>query len=1015
MNYLPLNVLSGYTFLESGLKVEDIVSLNKDSGNSFCCICDDNNMYGYPLFDSLCKKEGLIPIFSIGLEILINNKPFLVKLVIQNEEGYLNLCKLLSQKKSLSNLLAHSNGLTLIIPTISNTHLSEILMKNEENFSQVVSGVTKTFSSWYFGLEYYSKEDKEIIKKYREFSSKNNYKCVFFNKILYKNKNDALTYNILQAIKHDQKINVKNNIEGPNYLLSDREASSLFTKEELNRTFEICQNVDFQFNKKRGKLLRFTNNMNLSERKFLEFMCLNNAKKKGVSLDERYLERMNYEIDIIDKMGYCSYFLIVQDYVNFSKDNNIPVGPGRGSAAGSLVSYLLGITEIDPLKYNLMFERFLNPQRVTMPDIDIDIADYCRKDVINYIYKKYGKERMASIITFQTIGAKQSLRDIGRVFSFNNADINNLCSKIKTQNSSLDEAIKNNKDLSDLYSDDYFYKIISLAKMIEGFPRQDSIHAAGIILNEEDLTSLLPTKEDEEGKLICEFESIYLEELGFLKMDILSLRNLSIISYCENSIKQINPSFSLKNISLNDQKTFDVLNCGLTKGIFQLESEGITLALKKIKIQSFNDLVALLALYRPGPMDNIEIYADRKNNNKEISYLHPLLKDILEPTYGVIIYQEQIMEIVQKIALFSLAEADLFRRAISKKDQSKFTSLKQSFMDGARRNNIDEKTSENIFNLIEKFASYGFNKSHSVSYAYITYQMAYLKANYPLYFYATNLTFLSSSSDSFSRFQNEFNLFQIKLSLPSINYSTNEFIVRDNKILLPLSIIKGLNYSLCEMIILERSKNHHFSSFEDFVLRMLNYNFSETHFMSLINSGALDSFSLNRATLRKNLTTIIKYSSFNIGTGLFSSEDLDRFKPKIVFYEDDKNLNLEEEYKTLGIMLSGSLLDKYSDYIKRNNIKEIFNVSSTSFNLKIGVIIKSVKVITTKNNTLMAIAIGFDATSEVEIIFFSKQYEEYQNLIKVNNPLCILGYFKKDENNRLSFIASRVELMEENK
>lgn len=1015
MNYLPLNVLSGYSFLESGLKVEDIVAISKDNGNSFSCLCDDSNMYGYPLFNSLCKKDDIKPIFSMGLEIIINNKPLLVKLVIENEEGYLNLCKLLSKQKNLSNLLTYSKGLTLIIPTISNSRLCEILIENEENFSKIVSSVTKPFVNWYFGIEIYSKEDKEIINKYRSYSSKNHCKCVLFNKVLYKNKSDALTYNILQAIKYDHKINLKNDNSGPYYLLNDKEASQLFTKEELNATFSICQSVDFELMKKRGRLLKYTNSMNLSERKFLEFMCINNAKKKGISLDNNYLDRMNYEIDVIDKMGYCSYFLIVQDYVNFAKDNNIPVGPGRGSACGSLVSYLLGITEIDPLKYNLMFERFLNPQRVTMPDIDIDIADYARSKVIDYIYKKYGKEKMANIITFQTIGAKQSLRDIGRVFSFNNADINTLCMKIKGQNTSLDDSIKNNKEFNALYSDDYFSKIISLAKRIEGFPRQDSLHAAGIIINEEDLTSLLPTKEADDGKLICEFEAAYLEELGFLKMDILSLRNLSIIFYCENQIKKVNPSFSLRNISLNDSKTFDVLNAGLTKGIFQLESEGITSSLKKIKIQSFDDLVALLALYRPGPMDNIDIYADRKNNHKEVTYPHHLVKEILEPTYGVIIYQEQIMEIVQKIALFSLSEADLFRRAISKKDQDKLLSLKSQFMEGARKNHIDDKVSENIFNLIDKFANYGFNKSHSVSYSLITYQMAYLKANYPLYFYATNLSFLSSSSDRFSKFKNEFNLFQIKLSLPSINYSSNEYQVKDSKILLPLSLIKGLNYSLSEQIIQERKKNNLFTSFEDFILRMLKYNFNESHFMSLINSGALDCFSLNRATMRKNLSTIIKYSTFNIGTGLLSSEDLDRFKPKITIYEDDKELNLEEEYESLGVMISGSLLDKYSNYIKAHNIKEIFSVSSSSYTLKIGVIIKSVKVITTKNNTKMAICLGFDNTSEVEIIFFSKQYEEYNNLIKVNNPLCVQGYFKKDESNRLSFIASNVELMEENK
>lgn len=1017
MNYIPLQVQSEYTFLSSGLKIEDLIRICKKQGNEYISIADIENMYAFPHFNELCIKNNLKPIFGCGININVQDLNLLIYLYIKDEVGYSSLCKIISSKEKTINLLKENNqGLILIIPTLSNPLLMDII-HDESKFSKVIFSLSSLFQTTYIGIEYYQKNDKEIVNKIRNFCAKHNYQKICFPKHLYEKKSDALIIKILNAIKNDERLSSKDEIEGPYYFLGEFAANFLYTKDEIASCHKLVKSIDFTFNKKRGTLLNYPYSSSLEKKKFLQFLCLQNAKKNSIELNESYHSRLDYEIELIDNMGYCDYFLIVQDYVNYAKEHHIPVGPGRGSAAGSLVSYLLGITEVDPLKYGLMFERFLNPGRITMPDIDIDIADYARQNVIDYIYKKYGEKKMSYIVTFQTIAAKQSLRDIGRVFSINNADINTLCSHIKLNNQTLDDALENNPSFRSLCSDSYFHKIVSLAKRIEGFPRQSSLHAAGIILNNDDLNSVIPVTIGDDGKLVCQFESIYLEDQGFLKMDILGLRNLSIIAHCVNKIKTSVPLFDINKIPYNDERTFNVLNAGLTQGIFQLESEGITSSLRKVKVTSFDDLVALLALYRPGPMDNIPIYASRKNNNEKIEYIHPILEDILKTTYGVIIYQEQIMEIVQRISLFTLSEADIFRRAISKKDSSKLESLKTDFINGALKNNIEYKVALEIFELIYKFANYGFNKSHSVSYAIISYQMAYLKAHYYPYFYATLLSFSSINEDKYSKFSKEFRLFNLSLALPNINEAGLEFVIRpNNQIMLPLEQIKGLPINICKDIINERKMNGPYKSIEDVFSRLLTFNLSSAHFMSLINSGALDSFGYTRTSLRKVLPTLIQYAKNTSDEfSLLSEEVKNRFKPIIEHIKEDDELKLTEELNTLGIMISGSLFDKYSSFIEQNNIMPIFNVSSMKSSVKIGIIITKIKEIITKKKDTMAIVYGFDNSQSIEIIFFKDTYEKYQKILKEKNAIQVKGYFRNDENYGLSFICEEACLMEVNK
>ena len=1011
MNYIPLHVHSGYTFLSSSLKVEDIVSICKKKNFSCVGICDIHNMYAYPSLSLECKKNNITPLFGMSLNIKSREGDFYISLFIKNEIGYKNLCKLIASKEEITtkNLSSYSEGLILILPCVSNSIIRDYFIFDNPNLERIIYTLQKSFSDFYLGIEIYSEDDKLISNKIRDFSLNHSYKSIAFPKHLYEKRNDALSLEILDAIKNDKKLNSTEQINGPYYFLGESAINKLYTKEEIENTHLIFKDIDFEFNKVRGSLLQYPIQDNISKREYVFKLCKTNLLERGL-FNLTYINRLNYELDIIEKMGYLDYFLIVSDYVNFAKKNNIPVGPGRGSAAGSLVSYALNIIDVDPLSYDLLFERFLNPGRISMPDIDIDFADYLRNDVINYIGKKFGEDKMANIITFQTIGAKQSLRDIGRVFSKNNMDISLMTKLIKDSSTTLDQNRLSNKDFDKICEDEHFNKIYNLAKKIEGLPRQQGLHPAGIILNNVPLKDCVPVHYGEDGRLVCQFEATYLEDLGFLKMDILGLRNLTIIEQIIKKIKLKNPDFDISKISYNDEKTFKFLNNGFTQGIFQLESEGMTNALRRVQIHSFDDIVAVLALFRPGPMEFIKDYADNKNKNLKIKYIHPCLEEILKPTYGVIIYQEQIMQIVRKVASFTLSEADLFRRAISKKDESKLNALKESFINGALNNNFTYQEAENIFNLIYKFANYGFNKSHSVVYSITSYKMAYLKANYPGEFYSTLLDFNSLVDNKFS---NEFMKLNYKLGLPSINKSSYVYVNEENTLLIPFTAIKGLPNNIAEAIVYERELNGNYSDFIDFISRIKEYKFTLAHAITLINSGAFDEFNQTRNTLRKAAPIVLQFVEETANqVSLLSKEEQKLLYPSISSYPEDEKIKLEKEIEVLGVLLSGSFLDKYRNDINNQNVNTINSLTSNK-TVNLAVIINSIKIIKTKKQDTIAILNCFDDTGEIKIVLFKETYEKEKFKLNKDIGILVTGYYKED-NLGASFIANSIELLKEN-
>ena len=683
--YIPLNIKTDYSLLSSLIKIEDLVKIAKEQGFRALGISDDNLCYAMEFYKE-CLKNDIKPI--IGLKVIVNEHD--IYLYAKNYKGYQNLCYISSNDIDIDTIKNNIEGLFLVLPA------SSIDLYNELNIPDTYIGYTK---------------DKV-----------HDYKNISFNEIRCFNKEDTEYLKYLTLIKEGKTIS--DEVDE----LNDVHLKKIdIDKNEQDLFEEIYNMVDLKIIKN-DLLPRFNKEQDFDQDKYLENLCKKGLLKRfDNKVPIKYADRLISELNMIKTMGFSNYFLVVWDYVKYAKKNNILVGPGRGSAAGSLVSYSLGITDIDPIKYNLFFERFLNPERVTMPDIDIDFESGKRDLVVDYVTSKYGNKSVAGIITYGTLKAKMVLRDVARVFNMENK----IDSFIKMFDSklSLEDNLKNRNITEIISKDPTISRICIISKKLEGLKRTRSVHAAGVVISNEELDRYIPIVKNGDG-YITGFTMGYLEELGLLKMDFLALDNLILISNLIDEIDSIN----IKDIPLNDEKTLDIFRNVNTEGIFQFESSGIKNVLRKFKVKNFNDLAAILALFRPGPMDNIDSYIRRMEGREKVQYLHKDLEPILSDTYGIIIYQEQIMQIATKMAGFSLGEADILRRAMSKKNNELMLKQKEKFIEGSVNKGYSKDISEKVFDYINKFASYGFNKSHSVSYALISYQMAYLKAHFKNYY-----------------------------------------------------------------------------------------------------------------------------------------------------------------------------------------------------------------------------------------------------------------------------------------
>ncbi|MDD7894308.1 DNA polymerase III subunit alpha [Metamycoplasma hyosynoviae] len=832
-----------FSFMESAIQPDEFLKLLKNSENKYFAVTEHNNFFSYAFFLKKAKELSLKPIFGIDLDLEYEDTSYRFILYPKNKNGLIELF-LLSKRKLSGEIILLDEVLQMGGVYIIDHPLYGLYSIQKQEIIH---------NDYYFSFSY------ENIASNEEFIFKKLNKCLLINYNIILDTWDNSIINVLKNIENKQVQETKNFYE---ILQLDIDCQNNLEKQliSLTNTFlEKCyiegiENIPDQF-----EIPHFENGENLDSINYLKTILIKGIKNKfnKETWTTEYQKRLSYEIEIVEKLKFADYFLIVQDFVNFAKQNQIGIGPGRGSAAGSLICYLLNITEIDPLKYGLIFERFLNPNRKNMPDIDIDIQDNRRSEVIEYIINKYGEDKVATIVTFSTLGKKSAIRDVLRSHNILPLDINEISKSIASDSEkTLLEEFEHNETLKNkliqLNRNDHNFasEIIEEANKIDGFYRQTGTHAAGIVIGNKNLNEIIPTYIVEKKYNQSQISMEYLEDFGLLKIDLLGLKTLATIREIVEKINITHPDFSLDKINYNDKKTFELLSQGNTLGVFQLESYGMIKAIKKIQVNSFNDIVATISLFRPGPMDNISEYASRKSGKKEIVKVNDTYDQILKSTYGIIIYQEQIMQIFQLVANKSFAEADQIRRIISKKQHTEVAKLKDDFIECATKNNYSKKIATQIYENIEKFADYGFNKSHAVSYATVAYQMAYLKANYPLEFYASIISSAHGAHETISKYVAEASNMGIKVNSPEINISDENVVIYNNQIYLPLTQIKGLGPETIKAITKNRAEIGSYKNFEHFVFSIFTINgVGASTIELLIKASALRNFGHNQETL----------------------------------------------------------------------------------------------------------------------------------------------------------------------
>ena len=955
MNYVPLYIKTENSLLSSLIKIDELIKFAKSYNYKALSIVD-NNMFGVMEFYKKCLQNDIKPI--IGLEVKLDNN---LVLYAKNYNGYKNLLKIstiMSESKVDINILEkYSSDLICVIPF---------------NYRFIYDELNKMFQNGF--ISYKNKEEYDLINK--DIS-------IYMNETLYLQKKDSNYLKYLIAIRDGKKID-EVNILGDNHLLLPEEIKNYDFNSNNQKILDMC-NLKIELHKDLLPIYECPNNLDAYS--YLKELCQDGMRKRfGSSVGRVYIDRLKYELNIINKMGFCNYFLVVYDYVKYAKEHGILVGPGRGSAAGSLVSYLLNITTIDPIKYNLLFERFLNPERVTMPDIDIDFQYDRREEVINYCVNKYGNKKVAGIITFNTLGAKQAIRDIGRVMDINLDKIDAL-TKLIDSNLSLRENYNDSKLKRILNEDSELFNLYKVSLKFEGLKRHTSNHAAGIVMCNENLDEILPLYK-KDGMFLTAYSMDYLEEQGLLKMDLLAIKNLTLIDTVLKEVNKKNKVISFDDIPFEDSEATNVFTSVNTLGIFQFESTGMMNFLRKFRPSNFQDIVAALALFRPGPMNNIDSYIKRKQNKEKIDYFDKSLEKVLKPTYGIIIYQEQIMQIASIMAGFSLGEADILRRAMSKKKEEILLKEKDKFINGSIKRGYSEELARKIYDLILKFAAYGFNKAHSVSYATISYRMAYLKAHYKEDFMKTLLNFELNSVNKTKEYIYECKKEGLNILKPDINKSDKYYLKEKDGIRYPLTGLKNLGSMIVNNILDER-KNGDFKSIYDFIKRTNRKNINKKTLISLIDAGCFDSFDLNHRTMIDGIDLIINYGEL--------IKDLDEefvLLPELEIKEEySKHELLKRELDVIGLYISDNPITEYKQ--KLNNKFNICDVSHW-FDKNVDIIgtIDYVKEVETKKQDKMCFIKISDELASIDGVIFPQLYKTL-NEIKRDKTVLISGKVEK--------------------
>lgn len=1068
-NFTHLHVHTEYSLLDGFSRVKTLVKRAKEKGMTAVAITDHGCMFGAIDFYKAAKAEGIKPI--IGCEVytaprkLTDKDPNYDKhqghlvLLAKDMTGYKNLIKIVSKsyvdgfyykpRTDMDELKKHSQGLIALSACLAGDVPRAIMNGNYDKARKLAMEYRDIFGNGNYYLEIQDHglpEQKQVNTEVVRLSRELNIPLVATNDVHYVDKDDAKIQDILMCLQMQKTIDDENRMKFPSdefYLKSREEMEQLFPEleEALDNTNEIAErcNVEFEFHK--YHLPRYDVPEGYTTNGYFRELCQKGlVERYGEDCPEEYKERLEYELNTIENMGYVEYFLIVWDFINFAKQNNIMVGPGRGSAAGSIVAYTLKITDIDPMKYSLLFERFLNPERVSMPDIDIDFCYERREEVIDYVKRKYGEDHVAQIITFGTMGAKIAIRDVARVLnvSYNKAD--QIAKEIPFElGMTIDKAMDSNPTLVDLYeSDAEAREVIDISKRLEGTLRHASTHAAGVVIARNPVDEYVPLYKHQDS-ITTQFTMTTLEELGLLKMDFLGLRTLTVIRDAldlielNRDIKGYTEHIDFSKMEYDDDEVFETLSQGNTLGVFQLESSGMRNFMKQLKPNSFEDIVAGISLFRPGPMDSIPTYIENKNNPENVTYINDKLRPILEVTYGCLVYQEQVMQVVRDLAGYSYGRSDLVRRAMSKKKMDVMEEERQYFIHGkfddegnieipgCIRNGISEEDANKIFDDMIDFARYAFNKSHAAAYGVLAYETAYLKVHYPVEFMAALMTSIMGNSDKVVEYIRECNVIGIPVNPPDINKSFAKFSVEGDSIRFGLAAVKNVGVNVIENIVKEREENGEFKDFVDFAKRLDSKDTNKRMIESLIKCGAFDQISENRATLMAGYESVLESISMDRKKNVqgqislfdaFSAQveeapdmQLSTKLPVLREFSEKEKLNMEKE--VLGMYLSGHPLSEYKSELDRKTsinmkkINELKEDEKTYMKLHdreviMGGMVIAKRIMTTKRNEIMAFITLEDLYGAIEVVVFPQTLKKFNILLNDDSIILIKGAISID-------------------
>lgn len=1010
-----LYVQTEYSILQSACKIKPLIEKLKEQQLHSCAIVDEGTMYGTIKFYQECNKNNIKPVIGLKVKYHYNDKTNNLVLLAINNFGYQNLMKISSRLQLTNNnidfeyLQKTTMGLIAILP-YEESIVQKYLERNDaKNAIQTLELLKEIYSDFYIGLGIKSITNSNFIDNYFKLLKNYNYQFVALPKVSFINESDYDAYTTLKAIKNNGVLVEGIENDKNNYLHDVKSVETIYYNhyDMLENTTKIANmcNVQIEFGKYQLPLYE----SGLDSFAYLKELCSIGLKKRmqnfEYSYDKRkYYDRLNYELNVINEMGFSDYFLIVYDYVKYAKKNNIFVGPGRGSAPASLVAYSLGITEIDPLYYNLLFERFLNKERLSMPDIDIDFPDDRRDEVIRYVGKKYGKNRVAHILTFGTFKIRQAINDCARVFKLNDVETKEIYKHLQAVNTykvydnpSLKTLIEASSDLQLLMNNyEDINKVLTIACKIQDIPRNISTHAAGIVITKFDLVNYTPLDEGLDEIYQTQYEAKDLEALGLLKMDFLGLKNLTNIAKTIELIRKDIPDFTLPK-NENDYDTYKMMREGDLTGVFQLESAGMRKVIMQLKTSTFDDITHSLALYRPGPMDIIPSFIRRKFNEEKVEYPHKDLEPILKETYGMIVYQDQIMLIACKFAGYTLGRADILRRAVSKKKKEVLEQERINFVESSVNRGYSSDTANMIYDYIVKFADYGFNKAHSVAYAKIAYLTAYLKCHYFAYYMSTLMTSFMGSSSEMLEYTKEATKKNVEVLNPNIKLSTDEFEVIKGKIYFPLSIIKGLGEIKTKQCIEERTKAK-FKDYEDFVERTKDF-LAVSLLENIIYSGALDDFGLTKKAMIENLKSIIDRSNYGFIKDMIKTDYTDE--------EFSYGILQEKELEVIGINIKYNFYQQFASFYSKYNLVKIANLSENKEARTIGTV-KRVRETKTKNNETMAFVEITDDTSNIEIVLFPIIY---QQIGKLQNGMILMISGKTQKRMTLQIIVDRFKII----